>query len=91
MSDQLPNRREAKTCPACGGVWPPDRRACLACGADLRSVPARPTGAEQGEEPIDWRWLDALAEEGDPAAGPPAPGCERSRPGCLARILPGLG
>ena len=61
---------DKKTCPACGGTWPSDRRNCLACGANLESVPARPASEGQAQEPLDWAWLDALADEGTASETP---------------------
>jgi hypothetical protein len=91
---------DSKTCPACGGTWPADRRNCLACGANLESVPVRTAGEEQGQEPLNWAWLDAVAEDASSAsadaaapagadAGTPEPAAGEERRGCLARILPG--
>ena len=79
-----------KTCPACGGTWPADRRHCLACGASLESVPAQPTAEGQDHEPLDWAWLDAMAEE-ETASGVPEPVDDQQKPGCLARLLMGSG
>ena len=96
---QLPGV-DSKTCPACGGTWPSDRRHCLACGANLESVPVRPAGEETGQEPLTWAWLDAAAPAGAEAAasagaeaaadaGTPEPAAGEQRRGCLARLLPG--
>ncbi|MGD9147733.1 MAG: hypothetical protein PVI80_19365 [Anaerolineae bacterium] len=79
---------DSKTCPACGGTWPSDRRNCLACGANLESVPARPAGEELGQEPLNWAWLDAMADKGT-ATTRTTPVDDGQRPGCLARLLPG--
>ena len=87
MTEQQQEMADTKTCPACGGTWPSDRRNCLACGANLESVPARPTGEELEREPLNWGWLDAMADEGT-ASERPAPADEEQKPGCLARILP---
>jgi hypothetical protein len=70
MSEEQQDQSKVKTCPACGGTWPADRRACLACGASLESVPARPAEEDQGPEPLDWRWLDALARDDDAQEAP---------------------
>lgn len=79
---------DAKTCPACGGTWPADRRNCLACGANLGMVPARPAGEERQREPLNWAWLDAMADEGTPSETP-EPADDEQKPGCLSRIFPG--
>jgi hypothetical protein len=78
---------ETKTCPACGGTWPSDRRNCLACGANLAPVPARPAGEEQQREPLSWAWLDEMADEGTPSEVP-EPANDEQMPGCLSRIFP---
>jgi predicted amidophosphoribosyltransferase len=70
MSEQQQNTGEVKTCPACGGTWAADRRACLACGASLESVPATPASEAPEHEPLNWRWLDALAPDDDAQEGP---------------------
>ena len=77
---------DSKTCPGCGGTWPSDRRHCLACGANLESVPARPAGEKQRQEPLNWAWLDAMADEGT-TSGTLQVGEDEQKPGCLARIL----
>jgi hypothetical protein len=61
---------DIKTCPACGGTWSSDRRNCLACGANLKSVPARPAGEELEQEPLNWAWLDVMAGEGTASERP---------------------
>jgi hypothetical protein len=43
---------DSKTCPTYGGTWPSDRRNCLACGANLESVPAWSASERQGHEPV---------------------------------------
>jgi hypothetical protein len=86
MTEQKSERGEAKTCLNCGGTWPSDRRNCLACGANLESVPARPASEDQGQQPFDWTWLDAMAEEG-PHSGTAEPVAGEEKSGCLARIL----
>lgn len=91
MTGQQQTSGETKTCPACGGTWPSDGRTCLACGANLESVPARPASEGQGPEPLDWRWLDTLGTEEGTTAGVPERESLEAKPGCLARILPGLG
>ncbi|MGD9144154.1 MAG: hypothetical protein PVG56_00440 [Anaerolineae bacterium] len=88
MSNQQQESADIKTCPACGGTWPSDRRNCLACGANLEMVPARSAGEEQRREPLDWAWLDALADEGT-ASETPEPADDEQKPGCLSRIFPG--
>jgi hypothetical protein len=88
MGRQQQKRVGTKTCPACGGTWPADRRNCLACGANLESVPAQSAASEgQGQEPIDWAWLDAMADEGT-TPGKPQPAENEQKPGCLGRIFP---
>ncbi len=87
MTEQAAERGDTKTCPACGGAWAPDRRFCLACGANLDMVPARTAGEEQGQEPFNWAWLDAMADEGT-ASGKAEP-ADEEKPGCLSRIFPG--
>lgn len=85
---------DSKTCPACGGTWPADRLNCLACGANLESVPVRPAGEEQGQEPLSWAWLDAVASseaEAGAEDATPEPEAGEERRGCLARLLPGTG
>jgi hypothetical protein len=77
---------DTKTCPACGGTWPSDRRNCLACEANLEPVPARPASAGHDQEPFDWAWLDAMAEE-RAAPGMPQPTDDEQRPGCSQRIF----
>ncbi len=88
----MTNREQAsvdrKTCPACGGIWPSDRRNCLACGANLESVPARPASEGQAQEPLNWAWVDVMADEGT-ATARTTPVEDKQRPGCLARLLPG--
>ena len=84
MTKNEHNSIETKTCPVCGGTWPSDRRNCLACGARLDMVPARPAAEEPGQEPLTWAWLDAMADEGTPE-----PADDEQRPGCLSHILPG--
>ena len=87
MTENEQGRIDTKTCPACGGTWPSDRRNCLACGARLDMVPARPAAEEPGQEPLTWAWLDAMAEEGAPS-DTPEPADDEQKPGCLSRILP---
>lgn len=79
---------DSKTCPACGGTWPSDRRNCLACGANLESVPALPAGQGQAHEPLEWAWLDAMAND-RAASGAPEPAEDEEKQGCLARVLLG--
>ena len=67
MTKQQNERVDLKTCPACGGTWPSDRRNCLACGANLELVPVRPAGEEQGQEPLAWAWLDVMAADASSA------------------------
>ena len=86
MAEQQQEMADSKTCPACGGTWPSGRRNCLACGANLESVPARPAGEELEQEPLDWAWLDAMAGEGAASEGPEPLDAEQ-KPGCLARIF----
>jgi predicted amidophosphoribosyltransferase len=86
MAKEQQGSVDSKTCPACGGTWPPDRRNCLACGTNLESVPARPAGEELEQEPLNWAWLDAMADEGT-ASEMPESGDEEQKPGCLARIF----
>jgi hypothetical protein len=90
MNEQQQESAEVKTCPACGGTWPSDRRNCLACGANLESVPARPAGEEQGPEPLNWDWLDAMAGEDTPSSAPEVAGDAEQRPGCLGRLFPSI-
>lgn len=90
MAEQQQGSAEIRTCPACGGTWPSDRRNCLACGANLESVPARPAGEGEGQEPLSWTWLDAMVEEG-PASGTAEAEDDEQKPGCLARFLPCMG
>ena len=87
---------DVKTCPSCGGTWPAARTHCLACGASLAGIPAHPPEHEPHDMPLDWRWLDAIAqEEGEEAAAPPVAGPEppggtaakKRGPGWLARLL----
>jgi hypothetical protein len=89
MNDQTSEGVEVKTCPACGGTWPSERRNCLACGASLEEVPARPAGEEPETEPLDWTWLDAMAQDG-PASETSQPSADEQRKGCLSQLLPGL-
>lgn len=58
---------EVKTCSVCGGTWPAGRPHCPACGASLTNIAARPPADAPGTGPeeFDWRWLDAMAPEGD--------------------------
>ena len=86
MTKNEQNRVETKTCPACGGIWPSDRRNCLACGTNLESVSAQPAREGQRQEPLDWAWLDAMAEEEASPRMPQPPG-DKEKPGCLGRIL----
>ena len=86
MTKQQQESAHAKTCPTCGGTWPSDRRNCLACGASLELVPARPASEGQAQEPLSWAWLDAMADEGT-ASGAPEPADDEQKPGCLARFL----
>jgi hypothetical protein len=79
---------DTKTCPVCGGNWPSDRRNCLACGANLGMVPARPPGEEQLRKPLNWAWLDAMADEEMPSETP-EPEDDEQKPGCLSRFFPG--
>jgi predicted amidophosphoribosyltransferase len=80
MTEQEAECGDTKTCPACGGTWPSDRRFCLACGANLDAVLARPAGEEQEQEPLNWAWLDAMADEGTASEAPePA---DDEKPGC---------
>ena len=90
MAEQQQGSAQIRTCPACGATWPSDRRNCLACGANLESVPARPAGEGKGQEPLSWDWLDAMADEG-PDSGTAEMGDDEQKPGCLARIFPGMG
>jgi hypothetical protein len=76
-----------KTCLMCGGTWPSYRRNCLACGANLESVPARPVAEGQGQDPLDWTWLDAMAEEGETPEAPD-PADDEQKKGCLGRLFP---
>ena len=78
---------DTKTCPACGGTWAADRRNCLACGANLESVPAQPACEGQEQALLDWTWLDAMAEERQ-APGESQPAEAVQKPGCLGRIFP---
>jgi hypothetical protein len=87
MSKQQQERVGAKTCPACGGTWPSDRRNCLACGANLESVHARLASEGQGQEPLDWTWLDEIVEE-RVTPGMSQPADDEQKPGCLGRIFP---
>ena len=70
MTEQDENGDKVKPCPACGGTWPADRTTCLACGANLEPVPARPSSKAPKGEPLNWRWLDALAPEDEPEKAP---------------------
>jgi hypothetical protein len=79
---------DTKTCAACGGNWPSDRRNCLACGTNLGMVPVRPAGEEQQREPLNWAWLDAMADGGTPLETP-EPADDETKLGCLSRMLPG--
>jgi hypothetical protein len=56
---------EVKTCPHCRGAWPASRTHCLACGASLADVPARPPVENPHSGPINWRVLDALSPDRD--------------------------
>jgi hypothetical protein len=51
-------------------------------------VLAQPAGEELGQEPFNWDWLDAMADEGT-ASEAPEPADAQEKPGCLSRILPG--
>jgi hypothetical protein len=86
MTEQQQETADTRTCPACGGTWPSDRRRCLACGANLESVSTRPAGEELEQEPLNWAWLDAMADEVT-ASEMPEPAHDEQKPGCLARIL----
>ena len=87
MGKQHGESAGAKTCPTCGGTWPSERRHCLACGANLESVPTRTVAEGQGQAPLDWTWLDAMAEEGE-APRVPEPADDEQKRGCLGRIFP---
>lgn len=69
---------QVKTCPVCGGSWPATRPICLACGADLAQVAARPAAEQAGRESFDWRWLDSLASEDEEV--PSSPGKSEREP-----------
>ena len=86
MTKNEQNCGDTKTCPACGGTWPSDRRTCLACGANLDTVSAQPAAEPQGQEPLDWAWLDAMADGEAPPEMPQPPG-DQEKPGCLGRIF----
>jgi predicted amidophosphoribosyltransferase len=88
MTEQQQEMARTKTCPACGGTWPSDRRNCLACGANLESVPARLASEEQGQQPLDWAWLDAMADEHTASETSELADAEQ-KPGCLSRIFAG--
>jgi hypothetical protein len=88
MTEQEGERGDTKTCPACGGTWSLDRQFCLACGAKLDMVPARPADEAQGQEPINWDWLEAKADEGTASEATGPADAERNQ-GCLSRIFPG--
>jgi hypothetical protein len=85
-----------KTCPACGGTWPADRRHCLACGASLAEVPSRAADEAAGPQEINWAVLDAMSpEEGGSRAetrtAPPAKEPDQGEGSALARLLRRLG
>ena len=88
MTEREQSGVDTKTCPACGGTWAADRRNCLACGANLESVPTQTAGEGQEPGPLEWKWLDAMADEGTASAAP-QPVDDKQKPGCLARLLPG--
>jgi hypothetical protein len=87
MGKQQQGRVNLKTCPACDGTWPSDRRNRLACGASLESVPALPASEGRTQEPLEWARLDTMTEEGV-ASGMPQPTYDEQKPGCLGGILP---
>jgi hypothetical protein len=91
MNERGPQRSQTKTWSVCGGTWPSHRRICLACGANLEALSAQPAGKGQAQEPLDWGWLNALAAEEGAGAETGQPQGEKTKPGCLARPLPGLG
>ena len=53
MAKQPSESTDVKTCPACGGTWPADRRHCLACGASLGEVPPQEMGASAASREIN--------------------------------------
>ena len=89
MTEREQSRVDTKTCPACGGTWAAGRRNCLACGASLESVPAQTAGEGLEPGPLEWTWLDAMADEGTATATPQAVE-DQQKPGCLARLLSGI-
>ena len=81
---------QVKTCSTCGGTWPASRPRCVACGANLAEVPVQAPESADGAT-FDWSWLDAMAGESGERSSAPSSGAEPAeRPGCLARIFPGL-
>jgi hypothetical protein len=83
-------QESVKTCPACGATWPSDRRNCLACGANLESVPPQPASGPQRQEPLNWAWLDAMAGEDTPSSVPEVARAAEQRPGCWGRLFSGI-
>jgi hypothetical protein len=84
--DQIAQDREeaegVKTCPRCRGTWPAGRSHCLACGASLADVPARPPPEDPHAVTINWRVLDALSPEssrGEPGQAEPPPAKSKGR------------
>lgn len=64
QNDQEEQRADlVKTCPHCRGTWPAARTHCLACGANLADVPARPPLEDPHAGGINWRVLDALSPD----------------------------